>query len=234
MVTHSITKEQENFLEDKNNISMITHQTLGIYNHMEETVHMSTGAFDFDHKLPKYENEEEISGQESFSADQHEEITEEDSFDHKDDDIIVLCQQSIVEDHYEEEIYQINNETEFDDDDVKYFPSMVANQVSAMDIPLEEYETLVSMSAHLSLSYHTEETTETPDNSSMIAHHITKEKGYLEQEGINIDLETSALDTELTIVPEDSLLYASSDIPVHNQECKEEQIAESFKTNLFS
>jgi len=225
MVTHCITKEQENVIEDQNEISMITHQTLDTYSHKEETVHMSTGAFNLDHKSPIYENEEEFSDQESFSADHHEEITEEDSFDHKDD---------IEEDSYEEELYQIKYETEFDNDDLKYFPSMVANQVPAMDVPLEEFETPVSMSAHLSLSYHTDDTIETPDNSSMLAHHITKEKGHLEQEGVDIDLETSAVDTELTIVPEDNLLYASSDIPVHNQECEEEQIAESFKTDLFS
>merc|ERR550534_3265826 len=163
---------------------------------MNVTVQMSTGALNFDHKSPIYDNEEELSHQESFSADHHEEITEEDSFDHKDDDIIVLCKQSIEEDYYDEEIYQINNETEFDNDDPKYFPSMVANQVSALNIPLEEFETPVSMSAHLSLSYHTEETIETPDNSSMLAHHITKEKGYVEQEGVDIDLDTSAVDTE--------------------------------------
>merc|ERR550519_1992867 len=126
MVTHCFTKEQENFMEDKNDISMITHQNLDIYSHMNVTVQMSTGALNFDHKSPIYENEEELSYQESFSTDHHEEITEEDSFDHKDDDIIVLCQQSIEEDYYEEEIYQINNKTEFDNDE--YFPSMVANQ----------------------------------------------------------------------------------------------------------
>merc|ERR1719244_2606827 len=185
MVTHCITKEQENFIEDGNNISMVTHQTLNICSYLEETVHMS-GDFNFDHTSPTYENEEELSEQESFSADHHKEISEEDYFDHKDDDITVLCKQSIEEDHYEEEIYQINNETEFDNDDLKYYPSMVANQVPAMDVPLEEFESPVSMSAHLIPSYHTEETIETPDNSSMLAHHITKKNEYLEQEGVEI------------------------------------------------
>merc|ERR1719153_140666 len=113
MVTHCITKEQETFIEDKNNTSMMTHQILNICSYLEETVHVS-GDFNFDHISPINENEEELSDQESFSVDHHEEITQEDSFDHKDDDITVLCKQSIEEDYdyYEEEIYQINNETE--------------------------------------------------------------------------------------------------------------------------
>jgi len=230
MVTHCTTKDQEYFMEDQTYNSMLVHQNICGGFDLEETVLTSSVLNDID---------EEPYELETVIANHHEDKTENENLYHED------YHQMIEYDKSNEETYKMQNEAEFEDGDNehKYFPSMLANKVSIMDIPLELSEIPVSLCTHFVNSNNIDETAELIDNHSMLAHHITKEAGYLENTN-EVVYSISSKDSEAVADPETiktntpridkiSSQETSLVVPLHSEESKVEQIAENFTTDLL-